>query len=111
MDHAPSSGEGTLLKRELILSRTTDDALTGLVQLYRRATGARLTASHAARAMLRGVAFCLPELEQEARRIGPLKLPSNARGREAERDRFEQRLAEAFINGIRAAAAYRSGPS
>jgi hypothetical protein len=39
---------------------------------------------------LTGVAHCMESLEREAKYIGRLKLPSNARGREADRERFEQ---------------------
>ena len=48
----------------------------------------------------------MEEIEREARQIGPLKLPSNARGREGDRERFEEKLAEAIANGFRKAAAY-----
>jgi hypothetical protein len=44
-------------------------------------------------------------LEREARQMQPLKLPSNARGRQLERERFEARIADAFIAGIRSAPA------
>lgn len=54
---------------------------------------------------MKGVAHCKEYLEKEARRIGPLKLPSNARGREAERERFEARITDAFVSGIRSAPA------
>jgi hypothetical protein len=47
-------------------------------------------------------------LEREAKRLGPQKLPSNARGKELERERFEAIIADAFIAGIRAAAAFDS---
>lgn len=93
------------VKRELVLTPTADDTFTRLVEAYRRGTGTRLTASHVARAMLKGVAHCMDYLEKEARRIGPLKLPSNARGRELDRERFEARIADAFIAGIRSAPA------
>lgn len=59
------------------------------------------------RGMLKGIATCMETLEHEARRVGRLRLPSNARGNELQREEFEQRLAETFINGIRTAAAYR----
>lgn len=54
---------------------------------------------------MKGVAHCMEYLEKEARRIGPLKLPSNARGRASERERFEARIADAFVAGIRSAPA------
>lgn len=97
--------EYILIKRELTLSPATDATFEQLIELYRGATGARLSASHLTRAMLKGLAHCLPSLQREAARIGRLKLPSNAREREQERELFERRIARAFIAGIRAAAA------
>lgn len=111
---APQAPEGpakfaaTVIKRELTLSAASDDTFEQLIELYRRATGARLSASQLTRAMLRGLAHCLPSLQREAQRIGRLKLPSNARGREQQRELFEDRIARAFIAGIRAAAAFES---
>jgi hypothetical protein len=105
------TGEPANIKRELVLSPSTDETFSKLVELYRRSTGTRLSSSHVARAILKGVAACLPALEREAETIGRLRLPGNARGREGERERFEERIAEAFTNGVRAAAAYRSGRS
>jgi len=101
------TGEPANLKRELVLSPSTDQAFERLVELYRRATGTRLSNSHVARAVLKGVSACFLALEREAETIGQLKLPGNARGREGERERFEERIAEAFVNGVRSAAAYR----
>lgn len=94
------------IKREFILSLEAEETLTRLVDLYRRSTGARLSGSHLLRAILKGAAACMGSLEREVHQMGRLKLPSNARGREAQREAFEDRLAEAFINAIRAAAAY-----
>lgn len=94
-------------KREIVLSMSTDETFTRLIELYRRSTGTRLSGSHVVRAMLRGVSKCFEALEREAADIGRLKLPSNARGREGERNRFEDTIAEAIVNGIRSAAAYR----
>jgi len=51
------------------------------------------------RIVLRGVAHGLSAIEREANLIGSLKLPSNAKGRKAERDRFENTLASSFIAG------------
>lgn len=104
---APSDAP-TLVKREFILDSTADAALNRLIDLLRSATGARLSGSHAVRAMLHGVAACTESLRHEAAAIGRLKLPSNARGREGERRRFEDAIAAAIINGIRGAAAYRT---
>lgn len=98
--------EALHIKREFILSLEAEETLTRLVDLYRRSTGARLSGSHLLRAILKGAAACMGSLEQEVYRMGRLKLPSNARGREAQREVFEDRLAEAFVNAVRAAAAY-----
>lgn len=91
------------IKRELTLTVATDETLTQLVDLYRRSTGTRLSTSHVARAMLRAVAYCMGSVEREARRIGRRKLPANAPGCETQRERFEHRLAQALVNGIRTA--------
>lgn len=93
------------IKREFVFTPASEATFSQLVEIYRRSTGTKLTASHVARALMKGVAHCIEYLEKEARRIGPLKLPSNARGRELERERFEARIADAFITGIRSAPA------
>lgn len=99
-------GDHPNVKRELVLTARTDETFTRFVDLYRKSTGTRLTSSHVARALLKALDYCMDTLEREARRIGPLKLPSNARGRELERERFEARIADAIVSGIRAAAAF-----
>lgn len=98
-------GEVPTIKREFVLTPSTDQTFSQLVDLYRRTTGTKLSSSHVARAVLRGIAHCMDNLEREARRIGQLRLPGNARGREGQREQFEQRLAEAFVAGVRAAPA------
>ncbi len=94
-------GETPSIKRELVLTRSADETLTRLVDTFRHATRARLTTSHAMRALLKAVAMQLDLIEREARRIGPLRLPSNARGREFDRDRFEALLADAVLAAMR----------
>ncbi len=101
----PNATKKKLPKREVVLTANTDEVFSTLVELYRRATGTKLTASHVARAILKGAAHCMHFLEREARRIGPMSLPSNATGHELEREQFEARLADAFIAGIRASPA------
>lgn len=95
-----------LVKREFVLNATAEETLTRLVQVYRDSTGTRLSNSHAIRVVLRGVAHGLTAIEREANRLGPLKLPSNAKGREAERERFEDALASIFIAAMRTLPAY-----
>lgn len=97
------------VKRELVLTPAADETLTRLVELFRRVTGARLSASHVARAMLRGVAHAMPALEEQVACLGPMKLPSNARNRAGERERFEACLADSFVAGFTAAAAESKG--
>lgn len=92
--------------REVQLTPSADRSLSRLVELYRRSTGTRLTTSHVARALLKGIDHCMDTLEREAGRLGPMRLPSNARGSELARERFEARIADAFLAGIRAAAAF-----
>ena len=98
--------EQAAIKRELTLSPSSNETFEQLIELYRRTTGARVSASQLVRAILRGVAHCMPSLEHDAERIGRLRLPSNARGREQERKRFEDRIAQAFVAGIRNAASF-----
>ena len=97
-----------LIKREITLTPAADETLTQLVDVFRRATRTRLGTSLTARALLRAVAHCMAAIEREARRTGPCKLPANASGKEAERDRFEFRVAQAIANGMRSAACLES---
>ncbi len=104
--HDSGSAGSAVIKREFVLTPTAEEALTRLVQVYRNATGTRLSNSHVIRAVLRGVAHGLSAIEREANRVGPLKLPSNAKGREAEREQFETALASSFIAAMRSLPAY-----
>lgn len=79
------------IKREFVLSPDADAAFTALLDELRRNTGARLTASHAIRALMRAIQPGVAILRQLPRR--PLRLPSNAPAFEAERARFESDLA------------------
>lgn len=90
------------IKRELLLTPATDTVFERLLEAYRRGTGTRLTASQMMRAVLRGVEHCFEEVEREALAIGRMPLPSNAKGRELDRERFEARIADAFVAGVRA---------
>lgn len=100
------TGEQPNLNREFVLTASTNEAFERLLETFRRATGTRMTSSHLARAVLKGVSHCMDQIEREAQRLGRLKLPSNARGREFERERFEARIADAFVSGVRSAAAF-----
>jgi hypothetical protein len=104
-----SDGTAESVARDLNLTPQANETFERLLEAYRRATGTRMNASMMLRGVLRGVEHCFEELEREARRIGRLKLPSNARGREIERERFEARIADAFVRGIRNAATFDAG--
>ncbi len=106
MAHDSRPLQPTVIKREFVLTPRTEESLARLVQVYRNATGTRLSNSHVMRAVLRGVAHGMPAIEREADRLGPLKLPSNAKGREAEREQFETALASAFVAAMRTLPAY-----
>jgi hypothetical protein len=54
------------------------------------------------RALLRALGPSMPEVERATAGLGPIRRPSNASGREAERDAFEIRLAESLLAGLRA---------
>lgn len=106
---APQSGnrglDGALLiKREFVLTPVTEQSLTQLIDVIRRATGARVSASHVLRALLLATQHAQASIGTEARRVGPLRLPSNARGRESERAAFERRITVALVAGMRSAA-------
>lgn len=106
----PEQGALSFVKREFVLTPATEQSLLALIDLIRRTTGARLSASHVLRALLIGVEHARPSIEAESNRIGALKLPSNAHGREAERARFERRIAAALVAGMRAAASLDAYP-
>ena len=107
---APQSGNrglgcSSFVKREFVLTPATEQSLTHLIDGIRRETGARVSASHVLRALLLAAEHAKANIETEARCIGPLKLPCNARGRESERAAFERRIAAALVAGMRSAAA------
>lgn len=102
--------EVVYLKREFVVTMQADEAITRLVEAYRRATRTRMTASHVLRSVALAVERAMPTLEREAQRLGPRKLPSNARARRGERERFERAIAAAFTAGMRAAAAMEEEP-
>ncbi len=90
-----------LVKRELVLTLETDEALNCLVSALRQATGTRLNASHVVRAMLRVVANVIPRIAGQANCPIPLRLPPKARGQEAQRDAFEQQLADLIASTLK----------
>ena len=98
---AVPTGEAADVKREFTLTRSSDATLDELVAIYQRTTGCKLHASHVMRAVLRALGEALPEIEREAIALGPLRRPSNATGKESERDAFEARIAASLRAGMR----------
>src|SRR5262245_47537703 len=96
------------IKREFILTQSTDDALQDAVRLFSRATGTNLTNSHFLRVLLKCVAHAMPELEGEAPSIGKLKRPSNAREGQAAREEYERAIAAAVNAAFRSAPLYNA---
>jgi hypothetical protein len=103
------TGETPDIKREFILTGSADATLREAVSILSRATGTDVTNSHFLRSLLKVLAAALPEIEREAARTGRLKRPGNARGREAERESYKRRLAEALLAGM-AAVGNRAAP-
>jgi hypothetical protein len=89
------------IKREFILTAQADATLRHVVDVLSRATGTQVTNSHFLRALLKAVAESMPAVETEAGRLGTLKRPSNARGREAEREQYEEAIAGALGTALR----------
>ncbi|MGD9689152.1 MAG: hypothetical protein AB7K52_00625 [Phycisphaerales bacterium] len=88
------------INREFLLTPDADETFSRLVEIYRRGTGARLNSSHVLRVILKAVAHRMDTLEAEARKLGPMRLPSNARGTDQLRERFEANIADAFVRGM-----------
>jgi len=101
-----ATGELANITRQFILTESTDEILRQLVQLYSRAAGSQLTNSHILRAILKGIAHAMPEIEREAERLGRIKRPRNIRGKEHEREIFERKISSAFMSGMRAASLF-----
>lgn len=95
-------GETPDTKREFILTPSADETLKDVVRAISKATGANLTNSHFLRAVLKVIAHAMPDLEREAGRIGRLPRPSNARGKEPDREEYEAKLASALLAALRA---------
>jgi hypothetical protein len=98
---AEPTGETPTIKREFILTPQADETLKHLVDVFSRATGTQVTNSHLLRAALKALAEAMPAIERGASELGRLKRPSNARGREAERERYEEAIARALSQASR----------
>lgn len=106
--NAPQRLGAPVIKREFILTESADETFTRVLMLFRRATRTRMTASHLFRAMMIGLSHCFTALEKESVRMREERLPPNGPAFEAQRIAYEGRIAEAFVSGIRSAAAFHS---
>lgn len=97
----PATGETPNIKREFILTQSADDTLHDLLRLISRSTSTNPTNSQLLRVLLKVIEHAVPGIEQEFSQVEPLKQPSNARGRERERDEFEWMLASFIVAAIR----------
>lgn len=98
------SGGVPEIQRQFLLTATADQVLKKLIGTYSDATGIDLKNSELLRAIFVACDHAMPELIREAQQIGPLRRPKNDRGREAEREELERRIAKAFVAGLRASA-------
>jgi hypothetical protein len=86
-----------------MLTPFADDQLHDAVRLLSRATGTTLSNSHFLRVILKVVANAMPEIEREAKQLGELKRPGNARDNQAEREVYELKLASAVAAALKTA--------
>jgi hypothetical protein len=103
VEEEESLTETPTVRRQFILTPSTDFTLKHVVALYSKATGSELTNSHFLRAMLKAIEHAMPQLEKEAEHMGKLKRPRNDRANEAHREEFERKLASSIIVGMHAA--------
>jgi hypothetical protein len=101
------------VKREFVLTRETDAALSEVVTLLRESTTARLSSSHVLRGIARLLMRRLPALRSAAVASGPRRLPSTSPEHQGARVDFEQFLADVFelALGSRAVAPSRPTPA
>ena len=86
-----------------MLTPSADDTLFEAVRTLSQATGTSLSNSHFLRVLLKVVADAMPQIEEAASELGELKRPGNAPENQADREEYEQRMAEAVAAGIAAA--------
>lgn len=98
------TGEPANIHRQFGLTKTADQTLRELIELYSTAVGFDLTNAEVFRGVLHGIKHAMPMLKREARHIGKQKRFKNSKGNEALRDQLEQKVGRAFVAGMRAAS-------
>ena len=94
-----SSRDLPTIKRELVLSPLAEATFAELVDVLRRTTGTKLTASHAFRSLMRALRPAVTTLAGRTDSVR-LRLPSNALGYETERETFEDALCRLLVSAI-----------
>jgi hypothetical protein len=99
----PKPNATPIVKREFMLTPAADDTLFEAIRVLSRATCTNLSNSHFLRVLLKVVADAMPQIKEMASQLGELKRPGNAPENQADREEYEQRMAEAVAAGIAAA--------
>ena len=94
------TGELANVKREIVLTPSTAKAFDELESILSTAINSSLTRSHVARAVFSAIKDSLGNIATEAMKLPTMKRPSNAKGFEADRDKFEAELARVIKSGI-----------
>ena len=103
--HLEPTGEPANIPRQFQLTRTADKTFKRLVQEYSDAVAVELSNAEVFRAVLHAVHHAMPMLIREAKQLEPQRRFQKSRGHEAHRDRLERMISQAFVAGMRAAAA------
>lgn len=96
----PSRQRRRSVKREIVLSNDAAQVLDDLLDRLRRATGTRLSCSHAVRAVLLTFAPCLAAIESRVTTAEPWRLPANGSRHDGDRAAFERRMAAAITAAL-----------
>ena len=95
-----SPGDSPRVKREFLLTTSADKTIDELVLMIRQRTGARINASLPIRSILWLCDAAARALDEEARRIGRLRLPP--RHDASARVALEERLGQMVLAALRA---------
>ena len=96
-----STGEMAEVKKQFLLTETTLGYLDGTLEVFKSATGAKISQSLFLRSIIKAIHRMKPQLEIEAREIGKVKLPQKIRGKEHLREQLENQIAEAILSSAR----------
>ena len=103
--HLEPTGEPANIFRQFKLTATADATFKHLVQAYSEASGRDLSKTEVFRAILHAIEHAMPALVREAKHLDVQPRYARVRGHEMHRDRVERSIGQAFVAGMRAAAA------